>query len=31
VRIRFSGETPARRVSVHDPDLVVSAERLTQS
>ena len=29
VRIRFSGETPAQRVSVHDPDLVVAAERVT--
>ncbi len=27
VRIRFSNETPARRLTVHDPDLVVSAER----
>jgi len=31
VRIRFTGETPARRVAVHDPDLVVTAERTATS
>jgi hypothetical protein len=29
VRIRLSAETPARRLTVHDPDLVVTAERAT--
>lgn len=28
VRIRFSNETPARRLTVHDPDLVVTGQRI---
>lgn len=27
VRIRFSGESPAARLTIHDPDLVVTAQR----